>query len=303
MKKKPSYIFIGEQHNDFSYVELVDKILQSCAEKGLKVALFPEFDDQVDKVAQCTNDEEKKNLPEGWERIAEYVSVSANNPAVKKIHGMDRRSELATSILAPRDKTHSFAEIVQEYPIGEVDYEVNVQPKLNELAKELKISEQELVNNVNYTETLLRSGLWLPVTMQSMAQDMSENIVENSGDEDVRVIWSGLWHTENLIRSLAVAPDQMVVVSNASRDSDDFLKTGKYLPTTELVPFSLNPKTNEPTIPQIIENELAEIQGSKKLPSPDSTMSFVEKLGLTRSEKPESFVERLQMRGGGNHKQ
>lgn len=303
MTKKPFYIFIGEQHNDFAYIDLADQILKSCAEKGLKVALFPEFDNQVDKVINCTNDEEKKNLPQGWQQVAQSVSVSVDNPAVKKIHGMDRRGEIADSILMPRHETHSFAEIAQEYPLGEVDYEVNVLPKLNELAKNLKISAEELVNDVKYTKTLLQSGLWLPITMQSMAQDMSKNIAEQSGTEDVRVVWSGLWHTENLIESLGVAPDQMAVVSNASRDSDNFLKTGKYLPTIDLVPFYSDLQTNRVAVPKIIEDNLTEMQEPKKLKEAGNNVSFVEKLGLTRTDKPASFVERLGMGGGGKHKQ
>lgn len=55
-KSQPQFIFIGEAHYDFSYITLANELLKSCEEKGLKMAIFSEYQSQSEKIAN-----EKRN--------------------------------------------------------------------------------------------------------------------------------------------------------------------------------------------------------------------------------------------------
>ena len=50
-KSQPQFIFIGEAHYDFSCITLADELLKSCEKKGLKVAIFSEYQSQSKKIA------------------------------------------------------------------------------------------------------------------------------------------------------------------------------------------------------------------------------------------------------------
>ncbi len=263
MSKKPFYIFIGEEHRDFSNVSLVHQLLQSCKDKGLKASFCPEHDSQVGKIegflANATN------LPENWREIASKVDESRD----KEFHLLGNRAETVFDpFFAPiagvpsnggrfTGATAAFSEVIRKItdPTAEGFIGINkaflpeVQRQINraeERCGDINAPENFGKYVCNVTPNLLLSS--------AIANHMAEEIQKHQTeiDADVVIVLTGFLHSENVAAKLGIPKNEMNMVANCE---NQFIDLG-YLSGIDVTRFDVDASTNTAIIPQLIEGQL-----------------------------------------------
>ena len=315
---KTTYIFIGEQHDDFSNVSLVKLILEFCEAKGLKAAFYPEDDSQLKKMERFTDDDTGKcgaiNLPDNWKEVASAVD---NNPAHnREMHLVGNRVETVfdpfyVPIAGVRSNegnftgaTRAFSEVIKRITDPTAEGFIGINPAFLPLIK----SQLEAIKKTGYHIDDPKNfghyvqGINNHMLLSSLIADrMAGEIKKHRGNEDVAIILTGNNHSENVATRLGISKSEMIVVSNCENE----LALQGYLEGVEVLPFAVNNDTKIPTIPSSIAEKLTELQSSKAASVAEEKGSFVKKLGLPKpDEKPPSFNEAIQAgkdgsRGGG----
>lgn len=299
-QKEPLYIFIGENHEDFSYIELTSNLLKSCQSEGLNVEVYSEFGNQVHKAVGYSSeirqqfperppsDEELttlklKTMPKNWLETAQFV-----NHAITPIRDSNDERGLCQPYVEKMQKL-SIAEIIKQYPPHQALFEAKVQPWLDEYQKNGgDINTYSAKDTDNFLQEHLRPFV-LPVINKARADD----IAKNTKNPDVIIVWTGLFHTENMIKELN--PKQMVVVSNFSKENDDLLKAGKYLTGVDIVPFENG------EVPNILEEKFVGMEKMKQLDSKPIQTSFIQKIEQkveAKLKQPTNFIENLKSERG-----
>jgi hypothetical protein len=319
---KTTYIFIGEQHDDFSNVSLVKLILESCEAKGLKAAFYPEDDSQLQKMGRFTDDDTGKcgaiNLPDNWKDV---VAAVDDNPAHnKKMHLVGNRVETVfdpfyESIAGVRsnegkftDATGAFSEVMRK--ITDSAEKVFINPAFLNLINSQVAAIKEAGHKIDEPKNFGRYvqgiddvngnhvGIDHHILLSSLIADrMVGEIKKHQGNEDVAIILTGNNHSENVATKLGIPKSEMVMISNCE---NEFADAG-YLKGVKVLPFDVNNDTKIPTIPSSIAEKLTELQISKAASVAEEKGSFVKKLGLPKpDEKPPAIqVRKDGSRGGG----
>jgi hypothetical protein len=305
---KTTYIFIGEQHDDFSNVSLVDQLFKSCEARGLKAAFYPEDDSQLKKMERFTDDDTSicgaKNLPDNWKVVAAAVD---NNPAHNsEMHLVGNREK---TVLDPffepiagvrsnegkfTNATRAFSEVMKKITNSTAEGFIGINPAfLPSIESQLK-AIQEAGHKIDEPKNFARyvKGIDPNMLLSSLIADrMVGEIKKHQGNEDVAIILTGNNHSENVATKLGIPKSEMVMISNCK---NEFAKYG-YLEDVKVLPFDVNNDTKIPTIPQSIADKLTELQISKAASVAEEKGSFVKKLCLPKpDEKPPSFVEAMQ---------
>ena len=315
---KPLYIFIGEQHDDFSNVSLVGQLLKSCEARGLKAAFYPEDDSQLKKMERFTDDDTgicgAKNLPDNWKAVAAAVD---NNPAHnREMHLVGNRVETVfdpfyESIAGVRsnegkftDATGEFSEVIKRItdPTAKGFIGINPAflPSIKSQLEAIQKAGHEIDEPKNFGHYVQNTEVNLLLS-SAIADRMADEIRTHRGNEDVAIILTGNNHSENVATRLGISKSEMIVVSNCENE----LALQGYLEGVEVLPFAVNNDTKIPTIPSSIAEKLTELQISKAASVAEEKGSFVKKLCLPKpDEKPPSFNEAIQAgkdgsRGGG----
>ena len=273
MPKKPLHIFIGERHNDFSSVSLVDQLLKSCEAKGLKVAFYPEDDSQLKKIERFTDDKTgicgAENLPENWREVAVRVDA-ARDP---KVHLVGNRAETVFDPfyepIAGVDSNNgkfsgakkAFSEVVRriEDPTTEGFIGVNpaflpaIQGRLEVMNKARSIDDPA---NFGYYVQNVDNILLLS---SAIANRMVNEINRHQADVDVKIVLIGFLHSENVATRLGISKNEMIMIANCE---NDLAKQG-YLDGVNVMQFDLEEATKAPYIPSSIEERLSVLQQSK----------------------------------------
>ena len=305
---KTTYIFIGEQHDDFSNVSLVKLILEFCEAKGLKAAFYPEDDSQLQKMGRFTDDDTGKcgaiNLPDNWKDVADAVD---DNPAHnKKMHLVGNRVETVfdpfyESIAGVRsnegkftDATGAFSEVMRKItdPTAEGFIGINPAflPSIKIQLEAIKEAGHEIDEPKNFGRYV--QGIDHHMLLSSLIADrMVGEIKKHQGNEDVAIILTGNNHSENVATKLGIPKSEMVMISNCE---NEFALQG-YLQGVKVLPFAVNNDTKIPTIPSSIAEKLTELQISKAASVAEEKGSSVKKLCLPKPDKkPPSFNEAIQ---------
>ena len=315
---KTTYIFIGEQHDDFSNVSLVGQLLKSCEARGLKAAFYPEDDSQLKKMERFTDDDTGKcgaiNLPDNWKAVAAAVD---NNPAHnREMHLVGNRVETVfdpfyESIAGVRsnegkftDATGEFSEVIKRItdPTAKGFIGINPAflPSIKSQLEAIQKAGHEIDEPKNFGHYVQNTEVNLLLS-SAIADRMAGEIRTHRGNEDVAIILTGNNHSENVATRLGISKSEMIVVSNCE---NEFADAG-YLKGVKVLPFAVNNDTKIPTIPSSIAEKLTELQISKAASVAEEKGSFVKKLCLPKpDEKPPSFNEAIQAgkdgsRGGG----
>ena len=277
---KPLVIFVGERHDDFSYIALVDQLTQSFLEKGLKVSLFSEFKSQSEKITSdklnypglnfesLTLEERQalepdmKNLPENWREILGSVdrslSTSDKMPDYYE-HYHDQQETSRKAVLEGERKA-----------LSEID------PEAKDFEERKKAVEDE------------GRASWDKTFKQLVSQRDADYVASIQDDlkssaDDVVIVWSGGAHVKPIAEGLGIPQDGIIAVSN-----QDPTRVGGLTLTN----FSIDPETKSVVIPISIKEKFQEIvnlkEASQASEKPDIP-SYLE-------EEKQSFVER--MRGG-----
>ena len=299
MKRSPEklYIFIGEQHNDFSNVSLVHQLLKYCEEKGLKAAFYPEDDSQLKKMERFTDDDTgicgAENLPDDWKAVAAAVD---NNPAHNgEMHLVGNRDETVfdpfyvpiAGVASDGGKftgaTGAFSEVIRKITDPTAEGFIGINPAFLPLIK----SELEAIQKAGYDiDDPKNFGHYVQNTSVNLllsspiADRMAGEIRTHQGSEDVAIILTGNNHSENVATKLGISKSEMIVISNCK---NELAKDG-YLQDVGVIPFDVEAHTKMPMIPSLISGRLIELQSSKAASAAEEKKeSFVEKLGLQKS--------------------
>ena len=300
---KPLYIFIGEQHDDFSNVSLVHQLLKSCEEKGLKTAFYPEDDSQLEKMGRFTDGGtgicEAKNLPDDWKVVASAVD---NNPARNsEMHLVGNRTETVfdpfyspiAGVLSNEGKftgaTGTFSEVIKKItdPTAEGFIGINSAflPSIKSQLEAIQKAGYDIDDPKNFGHYVQNTDVHLLLS-SLIADRMADEIRTHQGSEDVAIILTGNNHSENVATKLGISKSEMIVISNCE---NQFAKDG-YLQDFDVITFDTEANTKIPTIPSLITEKLIELQSSKAESVVEKKKeSFVKKL----DEKPASFVEAM----------
>lgn len=315
---KTTYIFIGEQHDDFSNVSLVDQLLKSCEARGLKAAFYPEDDSQLQKMGRFTDDDTGKcgaiNLPDNWKAVAAAVD---NNPAHnREMHLVGNRAETVFDpFYVPiagvssdggnfTGATGAFSEVIKRITDPTAEGFIGINPAFLPSIKSQLEAIQKAGYDIDDPKNFGRyiQGIDHHMLLSSLIADrMVGEIKKHQGNEDVAIILTGNNHSENVATKLGIPKSEMLMISNCE---NEFALQG-YLEGVEVLPFAVNNDTKIPTIPSSIAEKLTELQISKAASVAEEKGSFVKKLGLPKpDEKPPSFNEAIQAgkdgsRGGG----
>ena len=306
---KTTYIFIGEQHDDFSNVSLVDQLLKSCEARGLKAAFYPEDDSQLQKMGRFTDDDTgicgAKNLPDNWKAVAAAVD---NNPAHnREMHLVGNRVKTVFDpFYVPiagvssdggnfTGATGAFSEVIKRITDPTAEGFIGINPAfLPSIKSQLEVIKKEgydIDDPKNFGHYVKNTEVNLLLS-SAIADRMADEIRTHRGNEDVAIILTGNNHSENVATRLGISKSEMIVVSNCE---NELAKDG-YLQDVGVIPFDVEAHTKMPVIPSLIAEKLTELQISKAASVVDEKKeSFVEKLGLQKpDEKPPSFNEAIQ---------
>ncbi len=256
-EKKPLYIFIGESHADFSYTDLSAKLVESCKAKGLRVVLCQEIPSRIKDVTDKGYIEkgDAKYFPDNWQARASELE---SDPAfVKEFH--DRRKVAREFFETYRSQGKSLSEIIdywRDHVSSELlDAEI---AKAREAGVDFDMVETDPVEiekmgdeaseyNKNFFNFIGIFNWHLCLSEPEIASDMASRIETESEDKDVIIICTGSAHSANIVKRLGVEPSDMVMVSNES-DLPDVIR------------FGVDDKTHESSIPDVLEERLAEKQ-------------------------------------------
>ena len=278
---KPLYIFIGEQHDDFSNVSLVSKMLESCASRGLKAAFYSEDDSQLEKMGRFTYPDGRcgaDNLPDNWKYIAAAVD---NNPAHNKevrLLGSGREYTVFDPFLEKIAEVSSnkgnftgakkaFSEVMKKITDPTViGINPAFRPSIDERVKTIQdegrgpdITKPE--NFGHYVQNFdPKHGINLLLS-SAIADRMAGEIKKHQTDEDVVIVLTGNNHTENVADRLGVPRNEMVMISNCK---NEFAKDG-YLKGVDVMPFEVDGQTKMPIIPPSIEEKLTKALHEKNM--------------------------------------
>lgn len=264
----PCFIAIGESHHDFSYIGLCDELLKSCEEKGLKVAVFSEFQSQADKISHekenwlkrhSTTDGAVDNEPENSEFICRRVDdyLAKHNKLkgyYEHYHGIQESARI--SALQSEQKE-----------VAALDSEAADFPLLEAAAKE---RGKENWGKIHSELMASRDGDYVERIRDSLEKDSS----------DVVILWTGGAHLKPVIDGVGISSDQVMAVSNQH--------SGK-IGELSAVRFSVDAATKAVTLPESIEKELASRQSPKES---EISKRWVEKFDHKTAEK-KSWVERM----------
>jgi hypothetical protein len=304
---KPLYIFIGEQHDDFSNVSLVHQLLKSCEENGLTVASYPEDDSQLKKMGRFTDDDTgicgAKNLPDNWKEIADAVD---NNPAHnKEMHLVGNREETVFDpFLCPiagvlsdggkfTDAKEAFSEVMKKItdPTAEGFIGINPAflPSIKSQLEAIQKAGYDINDPKNFGHYVQNTDVHLLLS-SAIADRMVGEIKEYQGNEDVAIILTGFNHSKNVEERVAkrfgISKSEMVVISNCK---NELAKDG-YLKGVDVITFEVDEKTKMPIIPSSVAAKLTELQISKSKPE-NVTPSSSPAHGIAVSKMPGSDSE------------
>ena len=307
---KPLYIFIGEQHDDFSNVSLVHQILKSCEEKGLKTTFYPEDDSQLEKMKRFTNGGtgigEAKNLPDDWKSVAVAVD---NNPAHNsEMHLVGNRIETVfdpfyvpiAGVLSDEGKftgaTGAFSEVIKKItdPTAEGFIGINSAflPSIKSQLEAIQKAGYDIDDPKNFGHYVQNTDVHLLLS-SLIADRMADEIRAHQGSEDVAIILTGNNHSENVATKLGISKSEMIVISSCE---NQFAKDG-YLQDFDVIPFDIEARTKIPAIPSLITEKLTELQSSKAASAAEEKKEiFIEK----SDKKPGSFVEAIKAATAAN---
>jgi hypothetical protein len=270
---KPLYIFIGEQHDDFSNVSLVHQLLKSCEAQGLKAAFYPEDDSQLEKMGRFTDNGTgicgAANLPNNWEKVASAVD---NNPVHnKEMHLVGNRVETVFDPFyvpiagVPSDggnftgATGAFSEVIKRITDPKAKGFIGINPAfLPSIQSQLEVIQKagyDIDDPKNFGHYVQETDVNLLLS-SAIADRMAGEIRTHQGNEDVAIILTGNNHSENVATKLGISKSEMIVVSNCK---NELAKDG-YLQDVGVIPFDVEAHTKMPAIPTLIAEKLTELQ-------------------------------------------
>jgi hypothetical protein len=273
---KPLYIFIGEQHDDFSNVSLVQQLLKSCEAKGLKAAFYPEDDSQLEKMGRFTDDDTgicgAENLPDNWKEVATAVD---NNPAHnKEMHLVGNRVETVFDpFYVPiagvpsvggnfTGATGAFSEVIKRITDPTVEGFIGINPaflpSIKSQVKAIQKAGDDIDDPKNFGHYVQNTDVHLLLS-SAIADRMVGEIAKHRGNEDVVIVLTGNNHTENVATKLGIPKSEMVVISNCE---NEFAKDG-YLQDVGVISFGVEAHTKIPAIPSLVAEKLTELQSSR----------------------------------------
>jgi hypothetical protein len=286
---KPLVIFVGERHDDFSYITLVDELVKSSEKKGLTVELFSEFKSQEEKIKR-----DKWNYPKSDGSIStdEEFAIISDKDKEGKIPNMEA---VPTKWLK---KTRSLDTALSEGKMpGYYENYHEEQEVARNAIRESEIATVAALNkdDENYKEKKSviekQHGDQWDKTFHDFLAKRDADYIEairaslEAPKSDVVIVWTGGGHVKPVAEGLGIPQDEIITVSN-----QDSTRVGELALTKFLVDLD----TKNVAIPISIEEKLTELQKSKTESAiEEKKESFVEKLGLQKpDEKPRSFPEK-----------
>ncbi len=296
----PLYIFIGEQHDDFSNVSLVSKMLESCASRGLKTAFYSEDNSQLEKMGRFTYPDGRcgaDNLPDNWKEIAAAVDDNPAHDKDVRLLGIGRRATVFDPFLEPiagvfpgegeyegefTGATGAFSEVVKRITDDTAEGFIGINPAfLPSITSKLEAAQQaghDINDPKNFGHYVKRTGIDPSLLLSSaIADHMAGEIKKYQTDEDVVIVLTGNHHTENVADRLGVLRNEMVMISNCK---NEFAKDG-YLKGVDVMPFEVDGQTKMPIIPPSIEEKLTRVVCAKIMEGHTEVMDNLDKeLGI-----------------------